>query len=86
MLARSGQHRKLVTWGCEQAKQVPQWFNIPRKMHWVGGLYQPGTNAMEALRPFAVPDDFDGVVYLPKVTAEDVPVDRPLVPARKRSK
>lgn len=86
MLARSGQHRKLVAWGCEQAEKVPEFLNIPRKMHWVGGLYKPGTNAREALRPFALVDDFDGVVYVPTVTAEDIPVDRPLVPARKRSK
>jgi erythromycin esterase len=85
MLGRSGQHRKLVTWGCER-RDTPEWFNIPRKMHWVGGLYDPGANAREALRPLAVLDDFDGVVYLPKVTAEDVPRDRPPVPARKRSR
>lgn len=85
MLGQAGQHRKLVTWGCERQEDTPEWFNIPRKMFWVGGLYDPGTNPREALRPFAVLEDFDGVVYLPKVTAEEVPRDRPRVPARKRS-
>jgi erythromycin esterase-like protein len=85
MLGRSGQHRKLVTWGCERPGDAPEWFNIPRKMRWVGGLYDPGANAREALRPLAVLDDFDGVLYLPKVTAEDIPRDRKPVPARKRS-
>jgi hypothetical protein len=28
--------------------------------------------------------DFDGIVFLPRVTAEDIPTDRPLIPARKR--
>lgn len=31
MLGRSGQHRKLVTWGCERRADTPEWFNIPRK-------------------------------------------------------
>jgi erythromycin esterase len=73
----------LVTWQC-QVKSSPDWFNIPHRMHWIGGLYKPGTNPTEAFRPFMLLSDFDGVAYLPAVTADELPNDRPLVPARKR--
>jgi hypothetical protein len=53
-------------------------------MHWIGGLYTPGSLSSAAFRNFDLLRDFDGVVYLPRVTAEDIPTERPLIPARKR--
>ncbi|HSA93834.1 MAG TPA: erythromycin esterase family protein [Terriglobales bacterium] len=73
----------LAAWGC-QPQQLPEWFAIPRRMHWVGGLFKPGTDAAEAFRPFMLASDFDGVAYLPTVTPDPIPGDRPLIPARKR--
>ena len=74
----------LTTWGCEgPPEEKPEWFRIPRKMHWVGGLYKPGTDPAEAFRPFNLLSDFDGIAYLPHVSADEIPPDRPLVPARK---
>ena len=85
LFAKSGDRAQLTTWGCDaQPPETPDWFAIPRKMHWVGGLYAPGTNPAEAFRPFNVVADFDGIVYLPRVRAEDIPSDRPLIPGRKR--
>jgi len=85
LFAKSGDRAQLTTWGCDaQPAETPDWFAIPRKMHWVGGLYAPGTNPAEAFRPFNVVADFDGIVYLPRVRAEDIPSDRPLIPGRKR--
>jgi len=83
LLARAGNAPALALWDCEP-KHAPEWFALPRKMHWVGALYKPGTDPAEAFRPFTLLEDFDGVVYLPSVAAEDVPTDRPLIPARKR--
>ncbi len=75
----------LVAWRCRSdVSETPEWLRIPRRMHWVGGLYKPGTNPAEAFRPSNLVADFDGVVYLPSVTADEVPKDRPLIPARKR--
>jgi erythromycin esterase len=85
LFAKSGDRARLTIWGCEaQSTETPDWFAIPRKMHWVGGLYSPGTNPAAAFRPFTMVTDFDGIVYLPRVTAEDIPTDRPLIPRRKR--
>jgi hypothetical protein len=73
----------LVTWQC-QIDASPDWFRIPHRMHWVGGLYKPGTNPNKAFRQFTLLSDFDGIAYLPVVTADEIPTDRPRVPARKR--
>ncbi|HEY6136468.1 MAG TPA: hypothetical protein VI670_01765, partial [Thermoanaerobaculia bacterium] len=75
----------LTTWACGDARTAPpEWLRAPHAMHWVGGIWTPGSLPTAALRAFDVLHDFDGVVYLPEVTAEEIPGDRPLVPARKR--
>ena len=79
----------LATWICStqataSAPSVPEWLRRSHLMHWVGGLYQPGSVSSAAFRNFDLLQDFDGVVFLPRVTAEDIPTDRPLIPARKR--
>ena len=53
-------------------------------MHWVGALFTPGSAPSESFRRFNLLKDFDGVVYFPRVTADEAPTDRPLIPARKR--
>jgi hypothetical protein len=52
-------------------------------MHWVGGLYRPDTDPIEAFQPYTRMSDFDGVAYVPRVAAEDV-LAQPRIPARKR--
>lgn len=75
----------LVTWPCKvELTELPEWLRQPHPMHWVGALWKPGTPSSEAFRPFSLVQDFDGIVYLRHVTAEDMFSDRPLVPARKR--
>ena len=79
----------LAVWNCfapasSNAPSIPEWLTRAHPMHWVGGLYQPGSLGSAALRNFDLVRDFDGVVYLPRVTAEDIPTDRLLIPARKR--
>jgi len=54
-------------------------------MHWVGTLFAPGTPPSDAVRPYDLLRDFDGVVYLRRVTADELPGDRPLIPARRRA-
>ncbi len=74
----------LRIWECPiEDSAIPEWLRLPRPVHWVGGLWKPGSDPSEAYRPFVLPKDFDGIVYFSKVTAEDMPTDRPLVPARK---
>ena len=78
----------LAIWTCELTNSTnylaaPEWLRRAHQMHWVGGLYTPSTLSLAAFRNFDLLRDFDGVVYLPRVTAEDIPTDRPLVPARK---
>jgi erythromycin esterase-like protein len=75
----------IVTWPCAvDASTVPGWLRAPHPMHWIGGLYAPGTTPSEAFRPYSLLRDFDGVIYLGKVTADELPTDRPVVPARRR--
>jgi len=72
----------IATWRCEDRAAAPSWLLQPQRMHWVGALYRPGTNPSESFRPFRLTDDFDGVVFFPRVAADDVFTDRPRIPAR----
>ena len=75
----------LTVWDCDGSRaDLPAWLQAPKPMHWVGGLYSPDTLASSAFRPFDLLADFDGLLYFPRVTAEDIPADRPHIPARKR--
>jgi hypothetical protein len=74
LLAPRGGAGTLTTWGCKEKRlQPPEWFNVPHKMRWVGSVYKPGTNAAEAFRLCDLLNDFDGILYLPSVTADDIP-------------
>ena len=53
-------------------------------MRWIGGLYAPDSDAGAGYRPYRLTEAFDAIVYLPLVTAEPIPPDRPVVPPRKR--
>jgi len=79
----------LATWDCfaegnSNATSLPEWLTAAQPMHWIGGLYQPDSLAAAAFRSFDLVRDFDGVAYLPRVTAEDIPANRPVIPARTR--
>ncbi len=83
MLAESSDHALLATWGCD-GPPPPAWLASPRPLHWIGGLYTPGSVASAAFRAYVLTTAFDAVAYFPRVTAEDIPANRPLIPARKR--
>jgi erythromycin esterase-like protein len=79
----------LATWTCVTrengiATSVPEWLRRAHFIHWIGGLYKPGSVSSAAFRNFDLLQDSDGILFLPRVTAEDIPIDRPLIPARKR--
>ncbi|HEX8244434.1 MAG TPA: erythromycin esterase family protein [Longimicrobium sp.] len=76
----------IASWSCGEpaAAGVPRWLGEARALHWVGGLYEAGSPPSAAFRPFDLLRDFDGVVYLPRVNADEIFLDRPLVPARRR--
>ena len=78
----------LAAWNCfaeaNSNPPLPEWLTAAHPMHWIGGLYQPDSIPAAAFRSFDLVRDFDGVAYLPRVTAEDIPADRPLIPARTR--
>lgn len=85
VLAAVNSAGSIVTWPCAvDSSAAPGWLRTPHPMHWVGGLFAPGTAPSDAFRPYRLLHDFDGVVYVGKVTADEMPTDRPLVPARKR--
>jgi erythromycin esterase len=84
MLAGARAGESLALWRPDlTAADVPEWFRVPRRMHWVGGLYRPDTDPIEAFQPYTLMSDFDGVAYVPRVAAEDV-LAQPRIPARKR--
>ena len=75
----------IVAWPCAaESSAAPGWLRAPHQMHWVGGLYTPGTFPSDAFRPYMLLRDFDGIVYVGTVTSDEMPSDRPLIPARKR--
>ena len=53
-------------------------------MHWIGALYTPGSLPTLAYRPFELLHDFRAIVFLPRVTADEIPTDLPRVVPRKR--
>jgi len=74
----------LSAWGCvDDAVPMPSWLRRPQQMHFVGGLWLPGSNPAEANRPTRLLRDYDGLVYIPRVTADEAPADRPVIPPRK---
>ena len=84
MFARLGTGGSLALWRPDLAEQqVPLWFQVPRRMHWVGGLYGPETDPSQAFQPYRVIRDFDGIAYVPTATAEDA-IAQPHIPARTR--
>jgi erythromycin esterase-like protein len=90
VLAELNSDSTLVTWPCVTARSsidiasIPEWLRKAHLMHWVGALYTPGSTNSSAFRSFDLLNDFDGAVFLRRVTAEEIPTDRPLIPARKR--
>jgi len=75
----------VATWTCEpRPDNVPAWLQSAQQLHWIGGLYAPGSLPTQAFSPFKLVEEFDGIFYLPKVTADQVFNDRPIVPARPR--
>jgi erythromycin esterase len=85
MFARVRPGGSFAVWNSDLVdSETPEWFHVPRQMHWVGGLYRPDAIPTEAFQPYMVLSDFDGVAYLPRVAAEDMPADRPRIPARRR--
>ncbi|MFL5485524.1 MAG: erythromycin esterase family protein [Gemmatimonadaceae bacterium] len=84
ILSRINGGAAIVAWPCHVTLAIPSWLTRPHPMHWVGGLFAPGSAPSDAFRSFDLLKDFDGVFYLPRVTADEMPADRPLIPARKR--
>ena len=90
VLAELNSGSTLVTWPCVTARSsidiasIPEWLRKAHLMHWVGALYTPGSPNSSAFRSFDLLNDFDGAVFLRRVTADEIPNDRPLIPARKR--
>ncbi len=74
----------IAAWPCGvDAAALPEWLRAAHPMHWVGALWAPGSVPSAATRPFDLVHDFDGIVYLPRVTADEIPAGLPHVPARK---
>ena len=73
----------LFSWGCTAGSTAPTWLRRSQVMHWIGGIWMPGTLPSEASRPFALLDDFDALLYLARVSADEIPADLPRVPPRR---
>lgn len=83
IMAHVGPGIQWAAWPCGTSAATA-WLQAPQRMHWVGALFSPRTPPSEAYRPFDLPTNFDGLLYIPEVTADDVFTDRPRVPPRRR--
>jgi erythromycin esterase len=73
----------LFAWGCRDGSMAaPAWLRRPQAMHWVGGVWTPGSLPSEATRFFNLLTDFDALVHFSTVRAEGIPTDLPLVVPR----
>lgn len=80
---RPGAH--LSAWSCrEDPNRVPEWLVAERPMRSVGGLWSTDAPVSMSYAPVRVTAAFDGIAYLPRVTAEDITVNRPIIPPRQR--
>lgn len=62
----------IATWDCPiDPATLPQWLRTPHPLHWVGALWTPGSAPSAAFRPYDLVHDFDALVYIPRVTAEE---------------
>ena len=72
-----------TTWNCNpDLNAAPAWLRSPHPMHWIGGLWATDSLPSAAFRPFNLLKDFDGVIYVPRVTAEEAPANLPHIAAR----
>jgi hypothetical protein len=81
VMAGVGPAIEAAAWACDQ-RDAPAWLRSPQRMHWVGALFTPGTPPSQAYRPFDLISAFNGILYIPRVTADVIYNDRPLIPAR----
>ena len=63
----------IVTWSDAETRSAPDWLITPRQMHWVGALFSNEWLPHQWTLPQRLLMDFDGVVFLRKVTPETVP-------------
>lgn len=74
VMSRVASTTALTMWGCmDEAAPLPAWLRRPQLMHWIGGLWRPGTNPADANRPTRLLLEYDGLVFIPRVTAEEDP-------------
>ena len=75
----------IAAWPCRvDSTTAPAWLGRAQPMHWAGGLLAPGSSPSGSFRSFDLVRDFDGVYFIPRVSADEMPTDRPLVPGRKQ--
>src|SRR4051794_3283076 len=80
-----GSSAMIASWPCGvDTKTVPEWLRVPHAVHWIGALWIPDSVPSAAFRNFDLLHDFDGIVYFPRVTAEDVPAVLPRIAPRAR--
>lgn len=80
---RPGAH--LSAWPCRKdPDRVPEWLRAERPLRSVGGLWSPDAPASISYAPAGVTAAFDAIAYFPRVTAEDIPVKRPIIPLRQK--
>jgi len=85
VMRRVASRTALSAWGCiGDSVPVPSWLGRPQQMHWVGGVWLPGRDPAQANRPTQLLRDYDALVYIPRVTADEAPADRLVIPTRGR--
>ncbi|HEX2079382.1 MAG TPA: erythromycin esterase family protein [Longimicrobium sp.] len=78
VMARVHDDAAFSAWPCGvENASVPGWLRDPRPMHWIGGIFDPDAPPTAAFQPFTLVRDFDGIFYLPAVTAEEPPAGWP---------
>jgi len=85
LMRNAGAGDLIATWGCDvDPASAPHWLQLRRRCIGLAACTRQSV-ASSTYRTFSLLHDFDAIVYLPRVTAEEIPLDRPRVPPRKRN-
>jgi len=69
MLGSVGRGARIASWRCG-GDAPPPWLGESRPLRWIGAVHAAGSAPSAGYRPYRLTEAFDGIAYLPEVSAE----------------